>query len=803
MVVPSRHDVSSELSTIPNQAIRISINVSLRYRICLRTFSPAESAAVLGTPDAFHLPPSPGHGLLKVDSGPYHRFRSLLVSTPAAERAAGGPEPPAPALVLPFDPIAQPTRPLPADGPLHWSTEQDGGGGRVAQGGPGGTLGDPVARGSSWRGDLDGRGSGGRGDLDAVAAAMAPLARAGRRTHRIWLPPLAPTITLDQVLRPIGSPAGSGEPEWLRVAVGIVDRPFDQSQEPLFLDFSGRFGHLAIAGAPRSGKSTLLATLVTAFALTHRPEQAQFYCVDLGGGVLHELACLPHVGAVLGAGEPTEIRRLVRELRALITAREELFRHRRLASMAAWHARRAAEPALGRDGYGEVFLVVDNWSRLRQELGDLEHEIESVAGAGLHYGVHLVVAANRWADLRLALRDNIGGRLELRLNDPIESEVGRAAAARLPERLPGRGLTMHGHEFQVALPVLSATASTPALESGPTLPGGDPLPGVRDLDADRADAVREVARQAVRSTTGAGAPPLRPLPALVPAEDLYRPGPSPPHGAGQTGGVPFALHDHRLEVVRLDLAAAPHFLVFGDPESGKTATLRCLAQGLMARHPPDEMRLVVVDYRRTLLHLAGAPHCDAYTCAPSTTAEAVGRLRSLLDRRLPRSAGPPEVDRRPRYVLVVDDYDLVATARGNPLEPLLELAARGRDVGLHVLLARPVSGTARSSFEPLYQRLRETGCPGLIMSGDPREGPLLGGQAATLQPAGRGHLVARHGRSGLIQVAWSPPRPPAAPPGAATSPASTRPPRPPGAEPPPWSAGAPDVERGPARSGPP
>jgi S-DNA-T family DNA segregation ATPase FtsK/SpoIIIE len=536
----------------------------------------------------------------------------------------------------------------------------------------------------------------------------------------------------------------------------MVDRPFDQSQAPLLLDFTGRQGHLAIAGAPRSGKSTLLATLVAAFALTHRPEQVQFYCVDLGGGLLHELAGLPHVGAVVGAHQPAQVGRLVAELRALITEREACFRRHRIASMAAWHARRSEEPALDQTGYGEVFLVVDNWARLRQELGGLEAEIESLAGAGLHYGLHLAVAANRWADLRLALRDNIGGRLELRLNDPIESEISRAAAARLPGRLPGRGLTAQGHEFQAALPALA-----PA--DGPSR--------VPDRAAGRLTAVREVAHRAVRSTTGAGAPPLRPLPAVVPVADLRPAADSPGPGERRPGGVDpitFAVHDHRLEAIRLDLAAAPHFLVLGDAGCGKTATLRCLAHGLMARHAPDELRLVVVDYRRGLVDLADAAHCDTYACAPSAAVEAVGRLRSPLDRRLPPSIRA-EIDRRPRYVLLVDDYDLVATARGNPLEPLVDLVARGRDVGLHVLLARPVSGTARSAFEPFYQRLRETGCAGLIMSGDPREGLLLGDRAATPQPPGRGHLVTRHGRGGLVQVAWSPPHPTA--PGSPASPA--------------------------------
>jgi S-DNA-T family DNA segregation ATPase FtsK/SpoIIIE len=226
--------------------------------------------------------------------------------------------------------------------------------------------------------------------------------------------------------------------------------------------------------------------------------------------------------------------------------------------------------------------------------------------------------------------------------------------------------------------------------------------------------------------------------------------------------VPIGLHDHRLEVVRLDLTAAPHLLIFGDPESGKTAALRCIATALTACHTVKDVRLVVVDYRCTLADLANSAHCKDHASTAAAAAEAATGLRSILDQRLPdRTAQPsPTAHRRtwqgPHYLLVVDDYDLVATGR-NPLEPLLDLVAQGRDVGLHVFLAKSVSGSARGAFEPFHQRVRECGSTGLILSGDPREGPIVGARTATHLPPGRAHLVARHGRSGLIQLAWTPP----------------------------------------------
>nr|MDQ2710378.1 type VII secretion protein EccCa [Actinomycetota bacterium] len=59
----------------------------LSYRIALRTFSPAESRAVLGVPDAYHLPPMPGSGYLALGTDELVRFRAAYVSAPRAASA--------------------------------------------------------------------------------------------------------------------------------------------------------------------------------------------------------------------------------------------------------------------------------------------------------------------------------------------------------------------------------------------------------------------------------------------------------------------------------------------------------------------------------------------------------------------------------------------------------------------------------------------------------------------------------------------------------------------------------------------
>jgi S-DNA-T family DNA segregation ATPase FtsK/SpoIIIE len=104
------------------------------------------------------------------------------------------------------------------------------------------------------------------------------------------------------------------------------------------------------------------------------------------------------------------------------------------------------------------------------------------------------------------------------------------------------------------------------------------------------------------------------------------------------------------------------------------------------------------------------------------------------------------------YVLV-DDYDLVASGTGNPLEPLVDYLAQARDIGLHVIIARRSGGAGRAMFDRVIQRLREIGTPGIVLSGDREEGALLGTVRPSVQPPGRGHLVGRRGDAQLVQLA--------------------------------------------------
>ncbi|SFF46267.1 DNA segregation ATPase FtsK/SpoIIIE, S-DNA-T family [Actinacidiphila alni] len=691
----------------------------LSYRICLRTFSAAESRAVIGTPDAYALPAIPGSAYLKVDESVYERFRVAHVSAPYRERDT--------------DSTAVAAEPVPfaVHGDLPPAAPQE-----------------PEAVRWEWTKD------GGATELEIAVERMLTQDSPG---HQVWLPPLPARFTLDSLL---------GEPEtdpelglrcamWpfagaLKFPAGVLDIPARQEQLPLVIDLTGRQGHIALVGAPQSGKSTFLRTAMLSAMLTHTPDELQFYAVDMGGGALHGLAAAPHVAGVAGRRDEERVRRVLAEVGRLVTAREHMFRDLGIQSAADLRSRRAAGDLPDGVRSADVVLVVDNLAALHTTDDNAVAALTDIAARGLGVGIHLWVTANRWAEIRISLRDNIPGRLELRLNDPSESEISRPAARAMGQGLPGRGLASPGLSHHIALPRLDGLDEPESI----------------------ADAERRLVARIASSWQRPAAPALRVLPERLTVRELAAAGAPAPadrwegHGPGiGERDVPIGLRESDLRPVGLDLTSgAPHFVVFGDSGAGKTTFLRSWMRGLAARHSARDLRFMVVDYRHSLLDVLPEEYIGARGGSADLVAGQTAALAETLRSRIPPAdVTPAQLAERgwwqgPELYVVADDYDLAAGAMGRgPLAPLAEFIPQAAELGFHLVLARRVGGAGRALLsDPLLSRLKEIGAGALLLSGDHREGVLIGEQRAHLRPPGRGTLVRRGHEPTLVQVAVDP-----------------------------------------------
>ncbi|MBO3743554.1 type VII secretion protein EccCa [Actinoplanes flavus] len=673
------------------------LDTHLSYRISLRTNTALESRAVLGVPDAHELPRSPGHAYMKFGTEPLVRFKAAYVGGPIRQAFGGGGTPDRADLrVLPWT-TQHMALPVTAPKPKPAVDPSDP------------TLADVV--------------------VDRLVGHGPPA-------HRVWLPPLDVSQVLDELLGPVGVAPGRGlaftNPALhgrLQVPIAVVDKPREQMRDVMWLQLAGAAGHVAVVGGTQSGKSTALRTLICGLALTHTPAEVQVYCLDFGGGSLGTLRDLPHVGGVFGRLDAEGVRRSVGEMVSLLAQREARFAELGVDSMAAYRSRRAG----GSDPFGDVFLVVDGWATVRKEYEELEPVLTDLATRGLSYGIHLVAAASRWMDFRPAVRDLFGSRLELRLGDPSDSVVNRRAAQAVPDQTPGRGMIEHPTDRNRGLHLLTVRPEVSTL-------------------GDTAGLVKAVAA----AWEGPLAPRVRLLPASVPYSDL-------PVEGGTGLRLPIGISEADLRPVEIDFASDPHFLLFGDAEAGKSSFLRALATSITRRFRPEEARIILVDYRRSLMDLPESEHRIGYGMQAQQTTDLILSAAGYMQRRLP---GPDVTARElrdrswwtgPELFVLVDDYDLVVAGPTNPLLPLLEYLPQARDIGLHLVLTRRSGGAGRALFEPVIQRLRELSAPGLVMSGAPDEGALIGNVRPANLPPGRGRLITRREGVRLIQLAHRPP----------------------------------------------
>jgi S-DNA-T family DNA segregation ATPase FtsK/SpoIIIE len=680
----------------------------LSYRVGLRTFSASESRAVLGVPDAYQLPAVPGLGFLKPDQSTLLRFKAAYVSGPPSGRVRvsrdeggnlRGILPFTIAEVLSLQPLEEEIELAPA----------------------------PSAHQGEQPSLLD--------------LAVEKMLGHGPAAHQVWLPPLDQPDTLDQLMPDLvdDPQLGLTSPYWrgvgnLTIPIGTVDRPREQRRDTMTISLSGAAGHAAVVGGPRSGKSTMLRSMVASLALTTTPQESQFYVLDFGGGTFAPLVGLPHVAGVGTRSEPDVVRRIVAEVKSVVDRREAYFRANGIDSIETYRTRRGE----GRvdDGYGDLFLVVDGWSTLRGDFDDLEMELQTLAQRGLTFGMHLLVGAGRWADFRSSLRDIFGTRLELRLGDPLDSEIDRKVAQLVPTGRPGRGIMAGKYHFLSGLPRVDGRQEAASL--------GD---GIDDLIARSTAAWR-----------GPSGPKLRLLPGRISLDDVRA-------QAGEGNHrLLLGINEKELAPIGLNHDTEPHLLVLGDGQSGKSTLLRSLIKEIARTRTPKEAQIIAVDYRRSLLGEIPDDYQLDYLTSATLATPAMKDLAEYLTNRLPGPDVTPDQLRNrswwtgaDAYVLV-DDYDLVSTQQGSPLAPLAPLLAQARDIGLHLIITRRSGGASRAMYESVIQTMRDLSMPGLLLSGSPDEGALLGNIRPTPQPPGRGRLITRERGIETVQLAWTDPQ---------------------------------------------
>ncbi|HVT70306.1 MAG TPA: FtsK/SpoIIIE domain-containing protein, partial [Trebonia sp.] len=596
----------------PAGVVSADIRANTNLRIALRVTDADESMDVIDVRDAALISRStPGRCFVRSGAGAPSAMQTARIG---GRRPGTGPAEPTAARVVPV-PWAMLGHPVPAGDGAPGTAGPGGPGGTAATAGLGGTADDDMVT------DLSAL-------VDAIAGAARRLGIGEQRSP--WLAPLPEAITLGEI--PAGSAgAGAAAGHVPPVTFGLIDVPARQERVPLSLDLD-HGGHLVVAGAARSGRSTLLRTIAGSVAASASPSDVHIYGLDCASGSLLPLTQLPHCGSVVTRDQIDRIERFLATLRAEITRRQQVL----AASGFAGVAEQRAHTADPEQRLPWMLLLFDWWEGYvaafeQYDFGRLIDTMLQILREGPAVGLRAVVTTDR-----SALIGHVGTvfrqRMVLSLADREDAGFAGLSVRTMPtHQPPGRLVFLgDGHLLEAQVALLDADPSGPA-------------------------QVAAIYRLAQRSADRFPRPsrPLRPLRTdLLPvrttvAETLaldpsFTP-PSPLWALVGAGG-------DELGPQGIDIGAdGPGVVVAGPPRTGRSTALLTMTSALLRA---GTKVLVITPRRSPLRSLAGEPGVLGVLGADLTPDDVTSAV-----------AGADQ------YVIVVDDAELLSD---NPASYTLE-----------------------------------------------------------------------------------------------------------------------------------
>ena len=285
---------------------------------------------------------------------------------------------------------------------------------------------------------------------------------------------------------------------------------------------------------------------------------------------------------------------------------------------------------------------------------------------------------------------------------------GELLAAALP-KVPGRRTTILRIAAAKAPTHVEAAAGRATLRTvSASLPFQPDNVGVEAFGT----LARVLAGEAAARSAAAGADAPGALPPAAAFADLHRPD---PHSIQQAwhrhpSGRPAAVGLTVSGPLALDLESdGPHFLVAGTTGSGKSEFLRTFLLGLALAYPPNALNMLLIDFKggSGLGPLTALPHSVGLLTdlSPENVSRALVSLRAEVSRREAlfapsgadnlaqynlakcNSADSPHLDPLPRLVAVIDEFRMLSDAVPTAVPELLRIAAVGRSLGIHLVLA--------------------------------------------------------------------------------------------------------------------
>ncbi|KMV15936.1 type VII secretion protein [Mycolicibacterium conceptionense] len=391
------------------------------------------------------------------------------------------------------------------------------------------------------------------------------------------------------------------ETKGLRIRIGDLDAPEKHTRLPWFMDFGGNVPHQVIAGAGKSGRTTLLETLVVCGCVQHRPGRLAFMLIDNGTGKLAEVRNSPNVASYARPGDTDTTSRILGEARRLIDLRRAVMVDREVPSMDAYLASKETDPVPG-DPYGYVIVAIDGIGGFLGDDARAERAklLRPILDQGAAAGVHLVYTADSAGSANAGnvthYSAEVNGGIQLPSTDysgaKMPAEIRMTLGDRIPQDQPGRSFDpFTGLQARTVVPILTEIQAD-RIEKGMEV----------FETTDRGADVRLVADTLANNYTAERVPAVEVAAPVIdfetiwsvfePMVDMNR---SPIHTMIPLGS----------KMDTLALAPVPNFsqnlLIYGEKGCGKTNAVRSVMESLMRQYTPKNAMFFVIDPLRQML----------------------------------------------------------------------------------------------------------------------------------------------------------------------------------------------------------
>ena len=608
----------------------------------------------------------------------------------------------------------------------------------------------------------------------------------------LWKPSLREPLSLSTAAGGL-----SRENTGLRIRIGDLDAPQRHARFPWFMDFGGAVPHQVIAGRGKSGRTTALQTLVISGCLQHRPHRLAFLLADYGSGKLGEVRNSPNVAAYARPGDEDTVYRILGEASRLIELRRVEMVDREVSSVDAYLESKETTPVAG-DPYGYVVVAIDGIGGFLGEDADSRRErgrlLRPILDRGAAVGVHLVYTADSMGSANVGNQAHysfeVNGGIQLPSTDysgvKMPPEIRFALPGLIPTDQPGRSYDAASRLHARTMVPINVEIEPVGEEKGMKV---FPV-------TDYVEEIRELCAQLPSALDGDAVPPVLTAAPRIDFEIIwsqFAPLVDPHRNPAHTI-IPLGVRMDTLELAPIP-NYSPNLLVYGEKQSGRTNTLRCVIESLMRQFTPDQAAIIVIDPLLNLLGERDRLYASGYV-APATFSEpdengertrlrppgyvtseedleqTVRGLSSAMYKRRPGDDATVEQLQNRTYFtgkeiyVVIDNFFRITTGfqaksvfddeQLGP-ESVTRLLQSGVDLGVHFIVADDIGFADRLKQSQFLMALRDKMmAPILQLAGQPSSGSPIG-QAYHLKPTrwrpGQGRLIVDAEDYTMIQTA--------------------------------------------------